>query len=105
MAVVEGDYFYSSYLLEGRHGDIQLSIYHRQYWEEIIQGNFITGLLVCYSPEKFRLKEQLEFPVSIKVPTLQRTVRMDSSHNYNKGRRLFKEGDVYTAKKNFVRFD
>lgn len=103
MAVVDGDYFYSSFLLSGREGALELSIYHAEYWQEIISGNMITGLLVCYAPQEYRIKEDFLVPVEIKVPMLQRTIRMDSSHNFNKARRLFKEGDVYTAKKNFVR--
>jgi hypothetical protein len=103
MAVVDGDYFYSSYLLQGRNGNLELTLFHSDYWQELISGNLITALLVCYAPKQFRIQEDLRVPVEIKIPTLQRTVRMDSSHNYNKARRLFREGDVYTAKKNFVR--
>eukprot|EP01122_Echinamoeba_exundans_P007208 TRINITY_DN2159_c0_g1_i1.p1 TRINITY_DN2159_c0_g1~~TRINITY_DN2159_c0_g1_i1.p1 ORF type:complete len:660 (-),score=80.47 TRINITY_DN2159_c0_g1_i1:104-1909(-) len=102
MAVVDGDYFYSSYLLEGRNGGIELTLFHSDYWQELISGNLITSLLVCYAPKEFRVLEEYVVPVEIKIPTLQRTVRMDSSHNYNKARRLFREGDIYTAKKNFV---
>jgi hypothetical protein len=119
-AIVDGDYFFASKLFETE--VIQLNVFHKDYfvgainipWNrenrvhisflaslDLLHENYINEVMAIYTPKEFVWKEDIKFDFKLRIPALQKSVRMDSTHNYAKAKRLWKS-DIYVARKNLV---
>jgi len=88
--IVTGDYFYASKLIDT--GPIQLNLFHVDYFKDLLVDNTINSVMLMFVPPEYVWKKEIALEVNLKIPSIQRALRMDSSHNFAKAKRLWKDG-------------
>ena len=114
IGIASGQYFYAYRLLEaeipaehsptGQSLSVSINLQHETYFKETLDDAFINSVMLVYLPPEFVFLEQIDIRSSyiLYLPNLRQCIQMDSTHNAAKAKRLWRECDFYTAKKNVL---
>lgn len=114
LGICQGKYFYAYRLYEttvpaeesptGEELSVSINLQHTTYFDETLKDAFINSVMLLYLPSDFVFKEHynIRSAYTLHYPNLRQSIQMDSTHNAAKAKRLWRELDFYTAKKNVL---
>lgn len=114
VGICEGKYFYAYRLYEttvpaelsptGEELSVSINLQHTTYFKETLKDAFINSVMLLYLPTDFVFMELYDIRAGyiLHYPNLRQSIQMDSTHNAAKAKRLWRELDFYTAKKNVL---
>lgn len=114
IGICDGDYFYAYRMIDTTVPNekypnapavsVNINMMHILYFKESLKDAFINSVMLCYIPKQFVLQELIDIHSEfvLHLPNIRQSVQMDSTHNFAKAKRLWRQGDYYTAKKNIV---
>lgn len=82
VVIVDGVFFYSSKLIEpvitldtGESIELNLSLFHVEYYQNILNSNFINAIMTYYAPDDYILQKKSNLTFKMKIPSIQRAGR------------------------------
>ena len=103
ICLVTGEYFDGSKLFEGE--DLNVNIYHWDYFEHLLKENMIWAVMLAYTPSEYIWKETRKLSFTIDLNRLKTSALQDASHNWAKAKRLCTQEslrNIKVSKKNIV---
>ncbi|KAL6062794.1 hypothetical protein QOT17_011939 [Balamuthia mandrillaris] len=105
VAIVSGHYYEGPFLIEKE--DININFYHEDYFRLLLDENVVWCVMLLFLPaDRFVLRRDQRFLTrccfALRKTNLRKAAIADAKHNYQKAKRLWKEGELYKAKKNLV---
>lgn len=83
---------------------MSINLQHTTYFAETLKDAFINSIMLVFLPRDFVFMESYDIQplYFLHFPNIRQSIQMDSTHNAAKAKRLWRETDFYTAKKNVL---
>jgi predicted nucleotidyltransferase len=99
--IVDGEYFAGPKLIEK--GLLNLNLYHRDYFQFLMDENVIWIIMFTWIPNEFVWQRKLNFSWKLRKNCVNKMISLDVQHNFSKAKRLWKNPKtMLVAKKNLL---